>query len=350
MQPTRTYHDDARKFQKAYRDAALAFGIILGLNTVVMLGLGVIQLRAPMAEFGPPGVLLGMGAALAGVTIGITAAIARRQRWGAIVGMVVMVIVALGAVVNWVSEAAESGKGPPSPVCGIIFFAIAFVLLARAIGARDLSQSWAPQPYPSPEASAYNPYGLSAPPPATPRTLGTVGAALLIVGGLLVVGGAGAAVASFVAETTVSEGAWQTVRDPELGVTVEMPGEPVRKQLPSSAEAPYEVSYTLDRHQYMVEMSCTRLAPDWFFEEAEFRNQLETQYDSQYVSSRSGSTVNVNGISIYRVTFQLTDGSRAVVQGFFDGRDAVIISVSETEAVDGAVSRRVLDSIRRENP
>lgn len=348
MQPTRTYHDDARKFQKAYRDAALAFGIILGLNTVVMLGIGVIQLRSPNPEFGPPGVLLGMGAILAGITIGITAAIARRQRWGAIVGVVLMALVALGAVVNWMSEAAESGKGPPSPVCGIVFFAIAFVALARAISAKDLSQSWAPQPYPSPEASAFNPYGVSAPAPATPRTLGAVGAAMLIIGGLLVIGGAGAAVASFVAETTVSESAWQTVRDPELRVTVEMPGEPVRKQLPSSAEAPYEAGYTLDRHQYMVEMSCTRLAPDWFFEEAEFRNQLETQYDAQYVSSKSGSDVNVNGIRMYRVTFQLTDGSRAVVQGFFDGRDAVIVSVSETEAVDGAVSERVMNSLRRE--
>src|SRR5690606_36311630 len=105
---------------------ALAFGIILGLKTVVMLGIGVIQLRSPNPEFGPPGVLLGMGAILAGVTIGITAAIARRQRWGAIVGVVLMALVALGAVVNWMSESAESGKGPPSPVCGIVFFAIAF--------------------------------------------------------------------------------------------------------------------------------------------------------------------------------------------------------------------------------
>lgn len=348
MHPTRTFHDDARKFQKAYRDAALAFGIILGLNTVVMLGIGVIQLRTPTPEYGPPGMLLGMGAALAGVTIGITAAIARRQRWGAIVGLVLIILVALGAIANWAIEMSESGKGPPNPVCGIVFFVIAFAALARAIGAKDLSRVWAPQPYPPPEASAYNPYGVSAPAPAPPRTLGSFGAAMLIVGGLLLIGGAGAAVASFVAETTVSESAWQTVRDAELGVTVEMPGEPVRTQLPSSAEAPYEVSYTLDRHQYMVEMSCTRLAPDWFFEEVEFRNQLESQYDAQYVSSKSGSNVNVNGISMYRVTFQLKDGSRAVVQGFFNGRDAVIISVSETEAVDGAVSERVLNSLRRE--
>jgi hypothetical protein len=349
MQPTRTYHDDARKFQKAYQQAALAFGIILGLNTVVMLGIGMIQLRSPNPEFGPPGVLLGMGAILAGVTIGITAAIARRQRWGAIVGVVVMALIALGAVFNWVSQAAESGKGPPTPVCGVIFFAVAFVALAKAIAARDVSQSWAPQPYASPEASAYNPYGVSAPPPATPRTLGTVGAALLIVGGLLVIGGAGAAVASFVAETTVSESAWQTVRDAELGVTIEMPGEPLRKQSPSSEEAPYEVTYTLDRHQYLVELSCTRLGVDWFFEEAEFHQQLEQQFDAQYVSSKSGSIVNVNGISMYRVTFQLKDGNRAVVQGFCDGRDAVIVSVSETEAVDSAVSKRVLDSVRRDN-
>ena len=349
MYQTQSHHDMARKFDKAYRTAAVAFGIILGLNTLVLLVIGIMQARTESPEFGPPGVVLGLGAIFAGVTIAITGAIARRQRWGAIVGLIVLILTMLAAIANSVMEAGESGKSA-NPVCGVIFFVLAIIALVKAIGAPapPAQQEAPPEPYA--QQNGYNPYGTTPLVPTTPpspRNLGTSGLIALIIGGLLVIGGGGAAAVSFVSETTVQEEAWQTVRDEQLGISIDMPGEPTRT--PSYGEdVSYEMTYVFERHQYSVTMSCARLGFDWYYEEPAFIEDLQNQVEPSFVKSTTVSEVTVNGIQMHRVRYELVEDGVAYSQGYISGQEAVIVTVIETAAVDGAVADRVINSMQRD--
>lgn len=376
MHTTFTAQEADKKFRKTYNAAAGGFAFIMGLNTLVLLGIGLLQLNNPSPTFGPPGVVIGMGAGLLGVTLGVTAVIARKQRWGAVVGLVLVILLGCLALANFGTSGAETESGasnPSAPVCGLVIMVIIGLQLIRAIRATPVHVYPPPTPT-NHNVNPYQPYGSGQPqyggpqqpqPPApgyappvpygsadtgSPRryTLGTTGAIFLGIGALLFVGGSGAAIASWVAETTVDATAWQRVHDPELQVSLEMPGEPTIKTTPPSDDVVYETQYTVERHQYLTQLTCTRLAQGWYFEEDEFREGLEAHFEPQFIVSQSTTRTTVNGIPFTRVDYELLDGEVGVVVGHHDGREAIVVSINTTSAVGEGLIGRVLNSIERD--
>lgn len=374
MLPTQPLNEERKKFEKTFREAGLGFAILFGLNTLALLAMGVLA-RGNGVFGASPLYFNGTIAVLAGITVGVSLGLFRRQRWAAYTGLVLCIVVPVGSVLIQAANRAVSettaGSGPPTGGigCGLVLFAMVGIMQYRAARIRRPSAAQIAAPEYQGPASLLRPYSSAAKfaqaPAATafPSTaqhqptslpqvaqpvqypLGKFAAAVLVVCALAILGGAATAGYGLLATPSVEESQWVVVHDSTLGVEVEMPGQPkTDSETPQQGQL-YLTTRSLDLGYFYVSMSCVQLQDGWEYTEAEFFDQIRNGADPKVLTFVSDRRLQANGISMYESTFRSKHGFLVTKRGFFARRHSVTVTVAEEDS-DGEVSSRVLNSLR----
>ncbi len=355
MRHSLDYVDPRTKFEKTYRGAGLTFGLLVGLNSVLLLVIANFSDDVYGTYAGERMFMNGFGVALAGFTVGITIALFNKQRWAAYLAFIITALLLVAAVLAQVVDIFPGGDGPSGGgVIGIVLVALATIVQFNAVRI--------PRPYqlaPSPRrlAEGYpllQPYSAtpagdrSAAPPGMPvkYPLGNSGIAMLAVCGLTVLAGIGMSVYGIALVLNPEVAEWVVVRDEVIGVQLEMPGQPQ-----DVLETPDLTMSYIRTQEYAAEfctvsITCVELHEGFGFREQDVARSLTTGVDYSKATVLSRERIQSNGIEMHALILHRVDGWHEYKWVFHTTSHCVTVIVTKPQGRDFPSVDRVLESIR----